>query len=248
MTEKITLITGADRGMGFELARQLGLAGQHILVGARKQNLGTQAVDQLTALGITATLIMIDVTDETSINEAMTMVKNNFGHLDILINNAGIALDSGYKTSELPLTIIRQDFDVNFFGLIAVTQAFMPLLKIAPSAKIINISSAVGSLTLASDPTTSIYQHNAMGYQASKAAVNMFTIDLANELSDSSVTVNAVNPGWVDTTFGGGGGHKTVAEGVARTVTMALAPTNTVNGIFADSDGTYSNSEGIVPW
>lgn len=241
MTRQLTLITGADRGMGFELALELGHLGQHILVAARNADKGNAAVTQLRAQGIEADLLELDVTDEKSIHRAATTVTQQFGHLDVLINNAGIALDNYEKPSTLPIDIIRKDFDVNFFGLVMVTQAFIPLLRQAPFAKILNISSTVGSLTLASDPTTSIYQHSAMGYQASKTAVNMFTVDLANELKTTNVTVNAINPGWVETTFAGGGGNKTVQEGVARTVALASSPDNTINGTFSDVNGS-------VPW
>lgn len=241
MNKKLTLITGANRGMGFELAKELGLKGQHVLVGSRRFDDGAQAVASLEKLGITAEVLVIDVANSESIKQAAASVASQHGYLDILINNAGIALDNYEKPSMLAVETIRKDFDVNFFGLIEVTQAMLPLLKKSNAAKILNISSAVGSLTKASDPTTSIYQHSAVGYQASKTAVNMFTVDLANELSGSSVTVNAVNPGWVATTFAGGGGDKSAAEGVARTVELATSADNTINGTFSDMDG-------IVPW
>jgi len=241
MNKKITLITGGNKGMGFEMARELGHAGQYILIGARNENLGTEAVSKLIAEGIECETIQIDVTDSNSIQKSAKYIKNKFGHLDILINNAGIALDNYQKPSTLSLEIIRKDFDVNFFGLIDITQNMIPLLRQAVSAKIINISSAVGSLTMASDSTTSIYQHSAVGYQSSKTAVNMFTVDLANELKTTNVTVNAVNPGWVNTTFAGGGGDKSVQEGIARTIELATAATNAINGTFSDING-------IVPW
>jgi len=237
----ITLITGADRGMGFELAKELGQHGQHVLVGARNQERGNAAVDALRKQKINADLILIDVTDEATITAAQQTIASEFGHLDILINNAGLTLDNWEKPFTLALDKIRGDFDVNFFGLVSVTQHMLPLLRQATSAKILNISSAVGSLTIASDPTSSVYQHPSFGYQASKAAVNMFTIDLANELKDTHITVNAVNPGWVATDSAVGGGPKTIEEGVARTVELALQSDNTLNGTFSDVDG-------IVPW
>ena len=144
MMTRLTLITGADRGMGFETAKELGQKGQHILLGARNEERGQAAVDQLRALGITADLVVIDVTDEATIQAAVQQVTSDFGHLDILINNAGIALDNYERASTLPVATIRQDFDVNFFGLVAVTQAFIPLLRQSQDARIINISSAVG--------------------------------------------------------------------------------------------------------
>nr|WP_156319381.1 SDR family oxidoreductase [Secundilactobacillus paracollinoides] len=236
---KITLVTGADRGMGLEIVKELAAAGQHVLLGTRNIARGQAAITQLGAANVDP--IQLDVADDNSVQAAATQIKDQCGRLDCLINNAGIALDNYEAPSTIPVATIRKDFDVNFFGLITVTQAMLPLLKLAPSAKIINVSSAVGSLTLASDATTSIYQHSAVGYQASKTAVNMFTVDLANELSDTTVTVNAVNPGWVDTSFAGGGGDKTVQEGVARTVELALLATN-------DITGTFSDTQGIVPW
>lgn len=242
MDKKITLITGANKGMGFELALELGKAGQFILLGARNKQLGQEAIKKLQSNGIEADLVLIDVTNEESIKAATKYIEQKYGHIDILINNAGIALDNHEKPSKIKLDIVRKDFDVNFFGLISVTQNIIPLMRKAKTAKIINISSEVGSLTLSSDP--SVHRHTAVGYQASKAAVNMFTVDLANELSDTNITVNAVNPGWVDTTFAGGGGQsgqKTVQQGVARTVEIATDESNEVSG-------TFSDTKGIVPW
>ncbi|AEV95658.1 SDR family oxidoreductase [Pediococcus claussenii] len=239
--QKITLITGANRGMGLEIAKELGQKGQLILLGVRDVTGSQKVLDQLRSQGVRAELVSIDVTNEQTVEQAVKEVEGRHGHLDILINNAGIALDNYEKPSTLPISTIRKDFEVNFFGTILVTQNFLPLLRKSTSGKIINISSAVGSLTLASDPSTSIYQHSAMGYQASKSALNMFTIDLANELKETNITANVVNPGWVDTTFAGGGGNKTVEEGVQRTVELATMESNDINGTFSDSDG-------IVPW
>lgn len=233
-----TLITGADRGMGYELALELGQKGQHIYVGSRNLARGQTAVAQLKDAGVQAQAIQIDVTDHDSIVVAKKEIAPN---LDILINNAGIAVDQERQPSKLPISAIRQDFDVNYFGLIDVTQVFLPLLKAAPAGRIINISSAVGSLTHASDESTSIHRLQASGYQASKSAVNMFTIKLAAELEKTSVTVNAVNPGWVNTSFGGGGGKRSVQLGVARTVALATTANLTDSGTFSDIDG-------VVPW
>lgn len=241
MNKPLTLITGADQGMGFEIAKELGQAGHHILLGSRNKDRGITAVNTLQQEGITANLILLDVADETSIIAAQQAITSDFGKLDNLINNAGITLDNWEKPSTLAIEKIRGDFDVNFFGLVSVTQHMLPLLSKSTSSKIINISSAVGSLTVASDPTSSVYKHFSFGYQASKAAVNMFTIDLANELKDTQITVNSVNPGWVATDSDVGGGPKTIKEGVARTVELALQPTNSISGTFSDTDG-------IVPW
>lgn len=238
---QLTLITGATRGMGYELAKQLGMAGQHVLIGGRNDEKGRAIVDSLRSMDIESNFIELDVTKSATITNAVKYINDNFGRLDILINNAGIALDNYEKPSKIGIDIIRKDFDVNYFGAIDVTQQFLPLLGKSKSAKIINISSAVGSLTLASDPTTSIYQHSAVGYQSSKAALNMFTVDLANELTHTHISVNAVNPGWVATTFAGGGGDKSVQEGIQRTLELALSAENNITGTFSDTNG-------IVPW
>lgn len=249
--DKITLITGANRGMGFELAKEIGEHGHHILVGARNQKSGEEAVWKLQNLGIQADFIQLDVTDKTSIQRAAKKIDETFGYLSILINNAGIGLDKFIKPSELSTDIMRKDFDVNFFGLIDVTQAMLPLLKKSKSAKIINMSSMMGSLTASVTEGYSIYGVTAVGYQASKSAVNMFTVQLAKEFmnqKDTTITVNAIDPGKVATEFGGVTledaekmGGKSVEQGVARAVELAISDENTVTM-------TYSNAEGVVPW
>lgn len=246
---KITLITGADTGMGFEIAKELGQNGQKVIVGSRNLEKGQSALERLAVEGVVANLVQLDVTDAVTIAQAVTKIKEQYGRLDILINNAGIALDKHRSPEILPTSVMRQDFDVNFFGLVDVTQAFLPLLKEAPKGQIINISSMMGSMTAALDPKSETYHASAAGYQSSKAAVNMFSIQLAKALQQeqSKVTVNLVDPGMVATDFGGTPadesrslGAKTVSEGVVRTVDLAL------HG--SDETGTFSNVNGIVPW
>ncbi|PWG00398.1 SDR family NAD(P)-dependent oxidoreductase [Levilactobacillus bambusae] len=249
-TETITLITGANRGMGYELAKALGQAGQHVLVGSRRFDKGQAAVQQLQEEGITADAIQLDATDHDSITRAVQRVSDEFGYLTILINNAGAAFDSHHAPSDLPLNIIRQDFDLNLFGLIDVTQQFLPLLKKSPSAKIINISSMMGSITAALDPNSAVYRASAAGYQASKSAVNMYSVQLAKELQRDNlpITVNLIDPGMVATHFGGVTpeqakqmGAQPLEVGIARTVELATSSDN-------NTSATFSNVNGPVGW
>lgn len=247
--ETITLITGADKGIGFATAQGLAKLGQHVLIGARNAERGQAAVDQLKQEGYQASLIMIDVTDKELINQAAGEIRDRFGYLSILINNAGVALDNHQKPSELATDTIRQDFDVNFFGMIDVTQAMIPLLKNDLPAKIINLSSNMGSMGLATDPESRFYQVSSVGYQASKAAVNFFTIDLSKELKDSNITVNSVNPGWTATEFGGRPkdtpkipGMQDVTTGAAQVIKMASLPKED------QTTGTFTENAGTLPW
>ncbi|WP_203650670.1 SDR family NAD(P)-dependent oxidoreductase [Secundilactobacillus yichangensis] len=244
----LTLITGADKGIGFATAQALGKKGQHILLGARNQERGEKAVKQLKDDGIKADFIQLDVTDKAQIKAAAAKIKTDYGYLSILINNAGIAMDHHQPASELSTDTIRQDFDVNYFGLIDVTQAMIPLLKAGRPAKIINISSNMGSMGLASDPNSQFYKVNSLGYQSSKASVNFATIIFSKELADEGITVNSVNPGWTATGFGGRpedapapAGMQDVATGAAQIIKMASLPIDdTTTGTFTENAGKLS--------
>lgn len=245
MTSIVTLVTGGNRGMGLELVKELSEAGQKVILGSRNLTKGQEAIEQLNNKEVD--LVQLDVTDDTSIQKAVAELEKKYSHLDILINNAGAVFDNRQKPSEINQTNLRADFDLNYFGTIAVTQAFLPLLKKAPQAKIINISSMMGSITNALDPNSEVYKASAVGYQSSKAALNMYTVQLAKELR-TGITVNAVDPGMVATEFGGvtpefaqSLGAKTPALGVARTIELASN--------FQNSDtGTFSNTKGKVAW
>ena len=243
-----TLITGADKGIGFQTALELGKRGHHVLVGARDVGWGKEAVDRLTKSGITADLLEIDVTDRTTIQAAASQVMTKFGYLDVLINNAGVALDQHQPASELSTEVMQNDFNVNFFGAVDVIQAFLPLLKKADTAKIINVSSNMGSLGLATNPASQFYGINSLGYQASKAALNFATICFAKELADITITVNSVNPGWTATEFGGRDlkqsmptGMQSVKTGAAQIVKLASDPENKITMTFTENQGT-------LPW
>lgn len=243
-TTRITLITGADQGIGYATAQALCAADQTVLVGARDQQRGEAAVAKL---GPNAHFIQLDVTKEDQVAQAAAKINTTFGHLDTLINNAGVALDAHQAADTLPLSTIRADFEVNFFALVSVTQAMIPLLRASQHGKLINVSSNMGSLGLASDPASPFYHASSLGYQSSKAAVNMATINFAKALAGDDIGVYAVNPGWTATGFGGRdvnspapSGMQSIETGAAQIVHLATT----------DDTPTMSFTEnaGSLPW
>ena len=231
---KIALITGANKGIGFETARQLAASGGvHVVLAARDRAKGVDAALKLQAEGLDVEALTLDVTDAASIAAAVREIDEKFGRLDILINNAGIALQNGSKkVSEEPLDVWRKTFDTNLFALIAVTQAFLPLLKKAPAGRIVNLSSILASLALHSDPTSPIYDFKLPAYNVSKTAVNGWTVQLAYELRDTKIKVNAAHPGWVKTDMGGPSAPMEIADGAKTSVALALIDAKGPNGAY----------------
>ena len=231
---KIALITGANKGIGFETARQLAASGGvHVVLAARDRAKGVDAALKLQAEGLDVEALTLDVTDAASIAAAVREIDEKFGRLDILINNAGIALQNGSKkVSEEPLDVWRKTFDTNLFALIAVTQAFLPLLKKAPAGRIVNLSSILASLALHSDPTSPIYDFKLPAYNVSKTAVNGWTVQLAYELRDTQIKVNAAHPGWVKTDMGGPSAPMEIADGAKTSVALALIDAKGPNGAY----------------
>jgi NAD(P)-dependent dehydrogenase (short-subunit alcohol dehydrogenase family) len=240
-TKKIGLITGANKGIGYEVARQLAKSGCAILLGARSQTLGEEAAAKLAAEKLDVRYIPIDLDDSATIVAAARRIDGDFGRLDILINNAGIAVEGDGAPSTSSLEAIERDFRVNFIGTVAVTQAMLPLLRKPPSARIVNVSSGLGSLTKTGDPAFQFVAYKYLGYAASKAALNMLTVQLAYELRDTVIKVNSADPGYTATDLNGHRGTQTVAEGAVEIVRLALLPDDGPTGAF-------SNKNGRVPW
>ncbi len=239
---KIALVTGATRGLGFETVRQLAAAGVHTLLAGRDRAKAVEAALRLQSAGLPVEAVTLDVTDDASIAAAVDAVTQKHGRLDILVNNAGIAIDAADTApSQQTLATWRATFDTNVFGLIAVTQAFLPLLRKSPAARIVNLSSALGSLTLHSDPAQPLGDFRAPAYNVSKAAVNAWTLQLANELRDAGIKVNSVHPGYVKTDMNKGGGDLEVSEGAETSVAMALLDDTGPSGAF------HYRGE-ILPW
>ena len=229
---KIALITGANKGLGFETARQLGRAGVHVIVTSRDEQRGTKAAATLEGEGISVSYLSLEVTSSASISKAASLVEKKFGRLDILVNNAGIAPDLSTPASQVSLDQWRKTFETNVFGLVAVTQAMLPLLRKSAAGRIVNLSSVLGSLQLAADPASPVAGWAADGpaYCASKACVNMFTIRLAKELAGTSIKVNAAHPGWVKTDLGGSEAPMNVVDGARTSVQLALLPADGPSG------------------
>lgn len=230
---KIALITGANKGLGLETARQLGKKSVTVLVAARDEAKGLAAVEGLRKEGIAAKFVKLEVTNAASIAAAVTQVEREFGRLDILVNNAGVidyAKDG--PGSAVPIDTLRSTFETNFFGAIAVTQAFLPLLKKSPAGRIVNLSSVLGSVAEHADPNSLIYKVKVLAYDSSKAALNMFTNHLALELKDTAIKVNAAHPGWVKTDMGGPDAHLEITDGAKTGVELALLPDTGPTGGF----------------
>jgi NAD(P)-dependent dehydrogenase (short-subunit alcohol dehydrogenase family) len=232
VSSRITLITGANKGIGLEIARQVGKAGHHVLLGARNAMLGETATGRLKAEGIDAHFICIDLGMPTTIQAAATAIEAEYGRLDVLVNNAGINDTADGPPSKTSIDAVRRVFETNLFGTLAVTQAMLPLLRKSPSARIVNVSSTLGSLTLNSEPSWEFAQVKLTGYNASKAALNMLTVLLAAELKDTGIKVNSAAPGFTATDLNRNTGYQTPAEGAVAPTHLALLPDDGVTGGF----------------
>ena len=235
------LVTGANKGIGLAIARGLAQAGMSVWMGARDRARGEQAVRCLQAEGLDVRLLEIDVADDASVQRAAGIVGDHTGALDVLVNNAGIIVAPSTPPSEMRMEDAKATFEVNLFGPIRVTQAFTPLLKAARQARVVMMSSGVGSLALITDPTSIYSSVNLLAYTASKVALNAATVSFAKELEPFGVKVNAVEPGNVQTDLNGNSGVLTTEEGAATAIRMALV----------DQDGPtagFFGSHGRQPW
>ena len=251
MTTTIALITGANKGIGLETTRQLGARGVTVLVGARDEARGLQAERALRDAGADARFVRLDVTDPKSAQEAADWVDHQYGRLDILVNNAGIARAGG-PPSQADLDAMREVYETNVFGVIIVTNAMLPLLRRAPAARIVNVSSEVGSITSMTDPASPLAQMPAsLAYPSSKSALNMITALYAKELRDTPVKVNAANPGYTATDLNRHNGFRSVAEGAEASVHLATLDADGPSGILWGhlwTTGAPADAYGPLPW
>jgi NAD(P)-dependent dehydrogenase (short-subunit alcohol dehydrogenase family) len=238
--DDIALITGANKGIGFEIARGLGAKKIKVLVGARDPARGQKAAEKLKAEGIDAQFVPLNVTDQETIQHAAQWIEKEFGRLDILVNNAGIG-DFGAKPSGADLAKVREVYDTNVFGPMAMTQAMLPLLRKSKHGRIVNVSSGLGSMTLASQPDSPVAQFALLGYNTSKSALNSLTVQFANELKDTPIKVNAICPGYCATDINGNSGPRTAAQGAVAAIEYAtIGPDGPTGGYFNDA--------GRMPW
>jgi NAD(P)-dependent dehydrogenase (short-subunit alcohol dehydrogenase family) len=241
-TPRIALVTGATRGIGLETVRQLAEAGVHTLLAGRDRNKAVAAALELQSQGLPVEAIALDVTDAGAITLAVAEVARRYGRLDVLVNNAGILLDDpALKVSGQSLATWRNTFETNVFGLIAVTQAFLPLLRRAPAARIVNVSSILGSIALHGDPASPIYDFKVPAYNVSKSAVNAWTVQLAWELRDTPIKVNTLHPGYVRTDMNSGAGDIEAADGARTSVRLALIDAS-------GPTGGYFHLDQALPW
>ncbi|MER7243693.1 SDR family oxidoreductase [Kribbella sp. NPDC000426] len=240
-TNKIALVTGANKGIGKEIARQLGQAGFTVLLGSRDVARGELAVKELVAEGLDAVGIQLEVTDEASVRAAAERVEASYGRLDVLINNAAIIPKRDDAVSQIASDVLREAFETNVLGLVGVTQAFLPLLHKAEAARVVNLSTSLASFEQVGDPESRMSTVLTLGYNSSKAAVNMVTVMLANELRGTGILVNAADPGNCATDMGGWTAARTPAQGAAVAVGLATLGTDGPTGhVYAE--------EGRLAW
>jgi NAD(P)-dependent dehydrogenase (short-subunit alcohol dehydrogenase family) len=238
---RIALVTGANKGIGFSIAKGIGGLGYEVLVGARDRQRGQAAADDLIGDGIRAHLVPLDITQEAEIKSAAAWIDERFGRLDVLVNNAAVKLEwHPSPPSEASLALVRQTFETNVFGTMTVIQAMLPLLRKAASGRIINLSSGLGSLTMATTEGTKYRDRPLLSYNVAKAAVNSLTVQFANEMRGTSVTVNAVDPGYTNTDMTLGTGNRTPDDAAAVVVRLATSAEVPTGGFF--------DERGPVPW
>lgn len=235
--KKLALVTGANKGIGLEIARQLGKAGFYVFLGARNPSLGEEAASTLRAEGLDVQYVELDLVRKETIESAASGIRGYGGQLDVLVNNAAIADPSDGPPGTVDIDVARRVMETNFFGTLAVIQSMLPLLRQAPAARIVNVSSGLGSLTLNGDPEWDFAAAKYVGYNTSKAALNMLTVQLAYELRDSRIKVNSANPGFTATDMNEHRGTQTLQEGAAEPVRLALLPEDGPTGGFFETSG-----------
>ncbi len=238
MSHKVALITGGNRGLGFQTALDLKDAGVKVVLGSRNKQQGEEAAAKLRASGVDAEALELDVTNRAHHKAAYDYLASKYGQLDILVNNAGIAAGPfpgdgpEHSASDVSEDVLSKVFDTNFFAVVALTQTLLPLLKKSPAGRIVNLSSILASLKMHADPKSPIYDAKSFAYDASKTALNAFTIHLAYELRGTNVKVNSAHPGWVKTDMGGEQAPMDVSEGGKTSAALATLDNDGPNGGF----------------
>jgi NAD(P)-dependent dehydrogenase (short-subunit alcohol dehydrogenase family) len=241
--KKVVLITGANKGIGFATASVLARSGHTVLLGARDPDRGAAAAGQLIADGLDARFVHLDVTDPETITAAAALIDGEYGRLDILVSNAGISRDRPHRPTELPVALLRETYETNVFGVVAVINAMVPLLRKSSAGYIGNVSSTLGTVASLADPESPLWQYaNLLAYNSSKAALNAITLIYAGTLRADGITVNALSPGYVATDLNHHSGHLTAGEAGAHIARQVTAPDTVATGVFLSENG------GTHPW
>jgi NAD(P)-dependent dehydrogenase (short-subunit alcohol dehydrogenase family) len=244
---RIALVTGANKGIGRAIAQQLGELEMTVYVGARDRERGSRAAAEIAAAGADARFVHLDVTDQHSIEQAARLIDSASGRLDILVNNAGIVTDPRLAPSATPIEHVRLTYETNVFGVIAVTNAMLPLLRRSDAARIVNLTSDLGSLHHAVERDHPVGAFPPLlAYNSSKSALNAVTVAYANELRELGILVNAVSPGSVATDQNDHQGQLTPEQGARLPVVMATLADDRPTGSYRTQDGSPTGR--IVPW
>ncbi|MEZ5016789.1 MAG: SDR family oxidoreductase [Flavipsychrobacter sp.] len=242
--KKVALITGANKGIGLETARQLGKKDMVVLIGARSLDKANKAVEELANENIEAKAVQLDVTKNEDIQNVAKTIEQEYGHLDVLVNNAGIIQGESFygdSTQEVAVADLQDTFNTNLFGVVNTTQQLLPLIKKSEAGRIVNLSSILGSLTMHGDEKSPIYGSKPFAYNASKAALNQFTVHLAASLKDTNIKVNSAHPGWVKTDMGGEQAPMDITMGAKTSVALATLPDD-------GPTGKYMHLGEELPW
>lgn len=231
-TKTVALITGSNKGIGYEIARQLGQQQITVLIGARNQEAGKTAEAQLKAEGIDAQFVLLDLDQSSTITAVRNLIQQQFGKLDILVNNAAFQTIKQQLPSEISHELLQQFMRTNYTAHVFVTQSLLPLLKASDAGRIVNMSTSLGSITIMSEPGHINVRRNLLGYSSAKAALNMFTVLLAKELTHTKIKVNSADPGWTQTDLGGKDAIYTAEQGARVPVWLAGLDENGPTGGF----------------
>ncbi len=247
MAQKIAFITGGNRGLGFQTALDLKDSGVKVVIGSRNLAQGEEAVKKLRAAGVDADVLQFDITKSADYKSAYDYFDSRYGRLDILVNNAGIAAGKfpgtgpEHSAAQVPIELLHKVFETNFFALVALTNVLLPLLRKSAAGRIVNLSSILCSLTLHADPKSPIYDAKSFAYDASKTALNAYTVHLAYELRNTKIKVNSAHPGWVKTDMGGEQAPMELSEGGKTSAALATLPED-------GASGGYFHQGNALPW